>query len=245
MTCVSVSRGVRALALAGAVGLILSSSATPAEARPMQCPTVELGSAARLAPDGRSVAIDLVAACPEGWTAVTAVVSVSQPQASGAGSFPLTCIGAARRFTVTVQSSGAPFRLGEAQAAASVVIKRGRTEQAQDSNVVRIEPTVSVDLADQARLEGGGESVSIDVTTACPVGATGQQSYVNVSQGQVSGAGFFVPVCDGLRHTVTVTVRASQRVYKAGSGRALSFAFVEADGNSFAGVDDQPIQIGA
>jgi hypothetical protein len=142
-----------------------------------------------------------------------------------------------------VQSSGAPFQLGEAQGTAFVLIKRGRTEQAQDSEVVQVDPTVFVDLADTALLEGGGEAVSIDVTVACPVGSNGQQSYVNVSQGQASGNGFYVPTCDGQRHTVTVTVQASQGLYQPGSAQALTFAFVEEGGDSFSGVDDNQIQI--
>jgi len=85
--------------------------------------------------------------------------------------------------------------------------------------------------------------VLIDVTTACPVGSTGQQSYVNVSQGQASGNGFYVPVCDGREHTFTVSVQASQGVFQPGSAQALTFAFVEEGGDSFAGVDDGQIQI--
>jgi ABC-type transporter Mla MlaB component len=86
-----------------------------------------------------------------------------------------------RMFTVVVPSTGGTFELGEALATASVTIKRGRTERAQDSQVVQVQPTVFVDLADTARLESGGGAVLIDVTVACPVGANGRLLTVNVS----------------------------------------------------------------
>lgn len=88
-----------------------------------------------------------------------------------------------------------------------------------------------------AGLQGGGTAVSIGVTTACPKGATGQQSYVNVSQGQSTfGNGNYTPTCDGQNHTVNVTVPASQGTYQAGTGHALTFAFVAAGGQSFSGI---------
>ena len=98
-----------------------------------------------------------------------------------------------------------------------MLIKRGRTEQTQDSQVVRVEPTVLVDLADTALLQDAGQAVLIDVTAACPVGATGQQSYVNVSQGQASGNGLYLPTCDGQRHTFTVSVQTSQALFQPGA----------------------------
>ncbi|HEV8648839.1 MAG TPA: hypothetical protein VG276_05395 [Actinomycetes bacterium] len=239
------SQRVRAFALAAMVALLLAGGTLPAKAGP-PVPTrlnVELGSAAGLAPDGQSVGISLLARCPERWTVLQALVTVSQPQASGQASFPLTCTGLFQAFTVTMHSSDAPFQLGQAQATASVRIQRGRTEQAQDSQLVRVEPTVLVDLADTALLEGGGEAVLLDVTAACPVGATGQQSYVNVSQGQASGNGIYVPTCDGQRHTFTVRVQTSQALFQPGSAQSLTFAFVAAGGNSFSGIDEQQIQI--
>jgi hypothetical protein len=235
---------VRALVLGLVLALLGAGAAAPAEARRLSPgPFVDLGTAARLAPDGRRIALDLVASCPERWTVVKAVVTVTQPQASGEGSFPLTCIGSARPFTVVVQSTGAPFELGEASADALVLIQRGRTDQVQDSEAVHVDPTVFVDVASTAQLVGSGEAVSIDVTAACPKGATGQESYVNVSQGQSNGNGNYVPVCDGLPHTFAVTVRAARGLYQAGSARALSFGFVEAGGQSFAGIDDTAVEI--
>jgi hypothetical protein len=184
-----------------------------------------------------------LAKCPERWTVVEAFVTVSQPQASGQASFPLSCTGSFQSFAVTVPSSGAPFELGQAQATASVLIERGRTAQAQDSEVVTVEPTVFVDIAETALLQGGGEAVLLDVTTACPVGANGLQSYANVSQSQASGNGFYTPTCDGQRHTSNVTVPASQGMYQAGTARGFTFAFIEHGGNSFSGIDENQLQI--
>jgi hypothetical protein len=59
-------------------------------------------------------------------------------------------------FAVTVSSSGAAFQLGETQVSASVVVERGRTMPADDSQVVPVRPTVLVALAETARLESGG-----------------------------------------------------------------------------------------
>lgn len=174
-----------------------------------------------------------------------ALVTLTQPQASGEASFPLTCTGLYQSFSVAVQSPGAPFQLGEAQGTASVLIERGhgRTAQVQDSEVVRGEPTVFVDLAETALLQGGGAAVLLDVTVACPVGANGQQSYVNVSQGQASGNGNYVPVCDGQGHTFSLTIQASQGQFQPGIARGFTFAFIEYGGNSFSGIAERDIQI--
>jgi hypothetical protein len=238
-------RGVRAFALAGAVGILVAGGALPAGAAPR--PTrlnVDLGTAAGLTPDGHSVSVNLLAQCPERWTVLESFVTVSQDQASGQTSFPLTCTGQYQAFTVAVQSASAAFHLGDAQADALVRVQRGQTEQAQDSQVVRVEPTVLADLAATALLGSGGQTVRINVTIACPNGPTGQESYVNVSsQGQVSGNGFYVPVCDGQPHTFSVKVLASQGLFRPGSAQALTFAVVEHEGTGFFGIDEQTIQI--
>jgi hypothetical protein len=228
------------------IALLVAGGALSAQASPPvpERLNVELSSAAGLAPDGRSVSVNLLARCPEGWTVLQALVTVSQAEASGEGSFPLTCTGQWQAFAVRVQSTGASFRLGEAQASAFVLIKRGRTQETRDSQVVRVDPTVSVDLADTALLQGGGDAVLIDVTVACPVGATGQDSsYLVVSQGPAGGRGLYVPICDGQPHTFMLRVQTSQALFQPGTAEALTFADVEAGGNSFTGVDQSPIEI--
>jgi hypothetical protein len=238
------SQRLRAVALAALVGLLLAGAIRPAEARPIPPgPTVDLASAAGLAPDGSALEFHVFASCPDRWTVVEASVTVTQGQASGEASFPLTCTGGGMPFRVTVQSSGAPFQLGEAQATASVVIKRGRTQQAQDSETVRVVPTMVVDLDDTAVLQGGGQAVSIEVTTACHAGAAGGQSYVTITQSPVSGTGTFVPTCDGQRHTFDVTVPASEGLFRAGIAQGSAFATAQVGGDLFFGEDNHPVEI--
>ncbi len=107
MDATVVSRRARALCLI--LGLVVAAGALPADAASSSGPTVQLGSSVGLAADGSSVVIDVIASCPERWSVVRATVSVSQPQASGQGAFPLTCIGSARSFRVSVPSSGGTF----------------------------------------------------------------------------------------------------------------------------------------
>lgn len=232
---------ILALTLAAVIGLLAAGS-VPADARESAGPRVDIQSAAWLAPDGQSINVQVLASCPERWTVVEAVVVVSQPGASGQGSFPLTCIGSLRPFGVNVQSAGGTFQLGDAQANASVIIRRGRTERAQDAEVIDVQPAVSVELDDTAQLESGGAAL-IDITVACPVGTNGQQSFVNISQGQASGNGSYVPVCDGRPHTFNVRVLASRGAFQPGTAQALTFANIEHEGTGFSGVDDGPIQI--
>jgi hypothetical protein len=237
-------RAIRAVTLAAVIAL-LGAAGTPAEAGRPREPFLDIHSAGRLAPDGQSVTVDLLWSCPLRWTVVEAVVVVSQPQASGQASVPLTCIDQVMPVRVTVQSSAGTFQLGDAQVNASVLIRRGHTQRVEDAEVVDLQPSVFVDLADTARLESGGGAVVIDVTVACPVGANGQpSSYVNVSQGQASGAGNYVPVCDGTPHTLSVTVPAVRGVYQPGAAQALTFADVEHRGcNCFSGFDEGAVQI--
>ena len=231
----------RTFVLAGVLALLVAWTAAPAAARPSSGPTVDIGSSALLAPDGRSISLGVLASCPERWTVVEAVVRVSQPQGSGQASFPLTCIGSTRGFSVTVPATTGTFGLGEAQATASVVIMRGRTQRATDAQALQVDPGVLVELADSARLQSGGTAVVLDVTVACPAGTTGLLSSLNVSQaGRVSGGGTYTPICDGARHTFAVRVEASQGVgvYEAGIAQALTFANVAFGDQFFVGVDD-------
>lgn len=234
---------LRAWAVAAAIGLV-AAGAAPAEAGQAPGPRVDIHSAAMLAPDGGSITVTVLASCPERWSVVDASVSVTQPQASGRASFPLTCIGSWRSFTVAVPSSGGTFDLQDAQVAASVVIKRGKTDRAQDADTVDVQPGVFVQLAETAQLVDGGAAALIDVTTACPVGTTGRQSNVVVSQNQTYGVGSYQVVCDGQRHTATVRAALVQgSAFQTGNANALTFADVDENGTTFTGVDEGPIQI--
>jgi hypothetical protein len=232
---------VRTLSLVGVLSLLLAlAAAAPAGARFQEPPVVDIQSnPAGLAPDGSSVALAVLAECPERWTVVEAVVRVSQPSGSGQASFPLTCVGFMQPFWVTVPAGVGSFQLGSAQVTASVVIQRGKTARASDSEVLTVDPTVSVALAETAQLQSGGTAVLIDVTVACPAGTTGRESGLVVSQaGQSIGSGRYTPICDGSPHTFTVLVTASQGLYHVGIAQALTFADIEFQGQVFSGVDD-------
>jgi hypothetical protein len=233
------------ITLAALIALLLAAgAAAPASARPAAGPHVDIQPFAGLAPDARSITVQVLASCPERWTVVEAIVAVLQSQASGRASFPLTCIGSLRPFVVTVPSSGGAFELSEAQVTASVVVQRGKSMRAQDSQAVQVEPTVLVELADTAQLENGGGAVVMGVTVACPDGTNGLQSSLNVSQqGQTSGGGSYLPVCDGSRHTFIVRAQATQGTYHTGSAQALTFANIEHQGNVVYGIDDGTIEI--
>ena len=226
----------RTLVLAGLVALVGSA---PAGARITPGPAVDIQSQAGLTPDGSSINVTVLASCPERWTVVQAVVRVSQSGASGQASFPLTCIGSMRSFSVSVPSSGGAFQLGQAQVTASVVISRGKTARADDAEVVTVDPTVLVELAESAQRVDGGGAVLLDVTVACPVGTNGLQSSLVVSQaGQTMGSGTYTPICDGSPHTFNVRVTASSGIYQPGIAQALTFALIEFGGQTIYGVDD-------
>jgi hypothetical protein len=242
-------RRVRWFALTVLLVGLVGADATSALAAPPRPPVVVLGSAALLAPDGRSMSVEVIASCPERSTLVEASVTLSQPQASGRASFPLPCDDLLRPFRVTVQSSGAPFTLRDAQGIATVIVKRGKTQQAQDSELLLVQPSVLVVLANTALLQDGGEAVLIDVTVACPVGAIGLgSSDVGVGQDQVgglaAGRASYLPTCDGQPHTLSIRVTATTgRLFQPGSALATTFAAVEAGDNEFLGVDQKTIQI--
>ena len=230
---------VLALALAFVGGAVV-----PAAAAPSGDPTVQLGSSAGLAPDGKSVTIDVIASCPDRWRPVQATVTITQPQATGQGQIPIfSCNGSARPFRVTVGSTGGVFKLGAAQATAVVVVERGKTRRAQDSDAIQLDPTIEVRLPGAVGLIGGGEALAAGVSTACPPGATGAQSYVTISQGNTVGSGTFTPVCDGTQHGIGLTVTASQGTYHVGLSDGTAFAFIEEGGDTFSGVDQGAIEI--
>jgi hypothetical protein len=237
MKRVSARHLVGAFALAGLVALTAPGAASPHRLTPG--PSVDIQQVASLAPDGRSLTVAVLASCPERWTVVEASVAVSQPQGSGRASFPLTCIGSVRGFSVPVSASTGVFDLSDAHVAARVVIQRGRTQQVQDEQAVDVQPGVVVELADSARIIDGGAAVVISVTVACPPPGVGLQSSLNVSQsGLVLGGGSYTPICDGSRHTFTVTARAIRGVYQPGIAQAVTFANLDYNGEAVYGIDE-------
>lgn len=232
-------RGRRTAAAGLALAAAVLVSASPAAARPSTPPRVEISThPALLAPDGRSVGVVVVARCADRWSVVEASVTVTQPQASGRGTIPLTCIGFDRVFHVLVPVSSGTFALGSASVTATVVASRGKTQRADDSATLPVDPTVFVDLDGSARLEPGGTAVRLGLTVACPVGATGVPSRVGVFQGQTSGFGPYTPVCDGAEHRFDVLVGSTNGLFAAGIAQALTFADITYDGRTFSGIDD-------
>jgi hypothetical protein len=231
---------MKALAFAGVVALVMSLSlASPAGARFQEPPAVDIQGVGGLAPDAQSIGVQVLAECPERWTVVEALVRVSQPSGSGQASFPLTCIGSPRVFGVSVPAGTGSFQLGEAQVSATVLIKRGKTARADDSEVVPVQPTVGVELAESGQRVDGGQAVVLDVTVACPAGTTGLLSSLVVSQSPVIiGSSTYTPICDGSRHTFTVRVEADSNPYQPGIAQALTFAQIDWEGQVFYGIDD-------
>jgi len=232
-------RGRRTVAAGLALAAAVLVTASPAAARPSSPPRVEISThPALLAPDGRSVGVVVVARCADRWSVVEASVTVIQPQASGRGTIPLACIGFDRVFHVLVPVSSGTFALGSASVTATVVAARGKTQRADDSATLPVDPTVFVELDGSARLEPGGSAVRLAVTVACPVGASGVPSRVGVFQGQTSGFGPYTPVCDGAGHRFDVLVSSTNGLFAAGIAQALTFADITYDGRTFSGIDD-------
>jgi hypothetical protein len=222
----------------GCAAALLALAAAPAGARPAPIPVVDVQPFAAIAPDGRSAAVQVIASCPERWTLVEAVVSVSQPQASGQASFPLACAGYLQVFNVTVPVSAGVFDLGAVEVAASVVVKRGKTASAQDAQTIQPTPIVAVDVAGTARLVEGG--ATIDVTVACSGETAGVESRLVISRGLVVDLGTYTPLCDGTPHAHTVFVPTT---LGPGAAQVLTFAQVEFAGQLFYGIDDGTIEI--
>ncbi len=229
---------MRRFPLLVAAVLLAAVAALPASARAPSPPTVDVHSLGVMAPDARSIRVQVLASCGERATVVQAVVAVSQPSGSGRAPIPLTCAGFVQVFNIVVPVESGVFSLGTADVTATVVSARGKTQSASDTEVVSIDPGVTVELGDSARLAAGGASVVLDVTVACPAGPTGVPSSVGVSQVLTSGSGPYLPVCDGQPHTFAVTVTARQGAYVAGIAQALTFADILWEGRSFSGVDD-------
>lgn len=232
----AVSSRLRWLAFVGLLGLFVAA-AQPADASKPRDPAIYLTSAG-LTPDSQAVIVRLDVYCSEPQTVVDARVSVVQSQASGEAAFSPRCI-ERDIVEVTVPSSDGVFVTGEAQVSALVVFGQGRTKEARDSEVMRVGPIVTVALADVGRLEDGGKIIVVDVTVACPVGSTGQESPVFRYPSQ----SFYVPTCDGRSHTFSVRLENSQGLWSPGPATVDAFAHVEEGGDRFTGWDRRSVQI--
>jgi hypothetical protein len=237
----------KAFALAGVIVGGLVGAALPAEASPSPPDRLDvlIQHGGFLSPDGQTITIAVLARCPERWALQQAEVTVTQPQASGSASFPLTCTGTfGLAFRIAVPTSGAEFELGQADVAAAVTVQRGRTEQVADARVVDVDPNIVVDFGDRmARLRDAGQAVDVDVTVACPRQTMGRPSRVGIFQGQISAFGALTPLCDGQSHKSTVTVEAADGRYQPGHALVGPFIEVEWEGRIFIFYANDPIQL--
>src|SRR5918995_6314042 len=131
---------------------VAAVAAVPASARQPSPPTVDVHSLGLMAPDARSIRVQVLASCGERATVVQAVVTVAQPTGSGSAPIPLTCVGFVQVFNLVVPVETGVFSLGTADVTATVVSARGKTLSASDTEVVSIDPGVTVELGDSARL---------------------------------------------------------------------------------------------
>ena len=237
------SVAARRLVLTGLVGLLVAGGAQVASAHRTALSVEILSEQTLVAPDGGSMTFDLSTVCDRTWTIVEASVSVTQPQASGTGSFTPNCGRIPYVVRATVPATSGTFQTGTAEATAVLVVQQGPTKRAQDSATVRVRPDVSVVLADQAVLEGDG-AVRIDVTVTCPMSAVGQGGGVRIYDGRIVGTGSFGPTpCDTLPHTVSVRVASSEGSFQVGSAEALASASITEGGDVISGSDLKTIQI--
>jgi hypothetical protein len=235
-------RPARALTLVCLVGLLVAGGAQAATAHRTDLVVEILSEQASLAPDGRSMSFDISTLCDRKWTIVEARVSVTQPQASGEGPFTPNCTRLPQVVRVTVPVLNGSFETGQAQASARLVVLQGKTKQAQDSAPIRVRPSVSVFLADEAVLDGG--DALIDVTVTCPVTSNGRGGQVRILDGRIGGTGSIPATpCDRLPHTTLVRVTPSQGSFQVGSADAEAFVSIEEGGDVFPGADLRTIQI--
>jgi hypothetical protein len=239
-----VSRRGRQLTFAGLVFMLAAIAAPPAEAHRTELSVEVVSVQATLAPDGRSITFDIETRCDRKATVVEARASVSQPQASGEGSFTPNCNRLPSGVRVTVPALNGTFQTGDAQVSVILAVRQGSTKEARDSALLRVRPSVAVRLADQAVLEDGGQAVRIDVSVTCPMTSTARGGQVAIYQGQVVGTGAFGPTpCDGVTRTFSVRVVTSQGAFQVGSADAEAFTSVEEGGDFFPGGDFRTVQI--
>lgn len=244
MTSLVVSKRVRRLGIACLVAVFVATGAQVAHAHRTGLAVEIESDQGTLAPDGKSITFDISTTCDPKWTVVTAKVTVVQGQASGEASFTPRCARLSYGLRVTVPALDGSFRTGSAEVDAVLVVQQGKTKEARDSASLRARPTVSVVVADQATLDGGGETVRIDVTVTCPLTSTGLGGEVRVYDGQVAGTGLFGPTpCDGQPHTTSARVETSEGVFRVGSAEAFAVGSIEEGGDVFHGVDLRTIDI--
>ena len=207
--------------------------------------TIEIAATATLEPSGEYANLDVTFTCPVGWTFSNGWTYILRDGRGGSGTFSGSCTGTPQVGHSRVVN-GNRFQLGDWTASAYVRIARnGQEVTTSSTRTVRLEPGVSARVADQGQLTGtSGGGVSIAVTVACPIGATGGQSYVTVSQGGTAlGRASFTPTCDRFSHTHVLPITASQGTFHTGSAVGDANVTVSWNGGAFFGVDNRAITL--
>jgi hypothetical protein len=236
-------RSTSRVVLIGLVALLVGGLAPVAQAHRTSLTVEVISEQSIVSPNGRSMSFQLETVCDRKWTVMEARISVTQAQASGSGSFKPICGRIPYVVSVTVPVTQGIFQTGATQATAVLVVGQGSTKRAEDSGALRARPSVSVILADQAKLQSDG-SVLINVTVTCPMSAVGQGGQLAIYDGVIRGVGTFGPTpCDTLPHTVSVRVSSNQGSFRVGSAEADGFASVTEGGDVFPGQDLRTIQI--
>ena len=238
-----------------AIGLMIASSATVAGKRPTKPPpspppstapsgsvTIEIAASGTLEPNRQYANVEVTVTCPTGWTWVRGGLNIRQADPGGSGTFTASCTGGPQLVQSRVVN-GNKWTLGTATAQAFVTIARnGQEVQGSSQRTIRLEPGVTVRVADQGQLTGTtGNGVRIAVAVACPSGATGQPSSVSVSQGGTQGSGSLTPVCDGTARTFVVSISASP--FQTGGATGAATASVGFNSQSFQGTDNRAVTI--
>ena len=238
-----------------AVALVLASAGAVAAKRPTKPPppppsgspsiTIVIAPAGTLEPSGEYANVDVTVTCPEGWTWVSGHLNLlHSDRAGGGGTFSTSCTGTAQ-VARSRAVNGNRFTLGEWNASAHVTIARsGQTARADTARTIRLEPGVTARVADQGQLTGtSGGGVRLALAVACPIGATGQQSSVTVTQGTAQAEASFTPICDRFSHTVVLSLPASQGTFFTGGAVAIASVSVAWNGELFSGADNRAITL--
>ena len=207
--------------------------------------TIEIAPTGTLEPSGEYANLDVTVTCPVGWTFSNGWTYILRDGRGGSGTYNASCTGTPQLANSRVVN-GNRFQLGDWTASAYVRIARnGQEVTTSSTRTVRLEPGVTARVADQGQLTGtSGGGVSIAAAVACPIGATGQQSYVTVSQGGTAlGRAFFTPTCDRFSHTLVLPITASQGTFHTGSAVGDANVTVGWNGGSFFGIDNRAITL--
>jgi hypothetical protein len=221
-----------------------SPAPTAAASLPAGSASVQVAPTGTLEPSGEYANVVVTATCPVGWTFSAGWLYVLHDSLGGSGSFSVSCTGAPQVVRSRV-INGNRFTLGDWTATAYLNISRnGQQVQVSSTRAIRLEPGVTARIADQGQLtgtSGGGVHLSIDV--ACPMGASGAQSSVTVSQGSAHGQASFTPVCDRSSHTVVLSMTASQGVFQTGAAVGDAAVAVTWNGATFSGAESRGITL--